>query len=61
MTQEQKGFSAGLVFTEGGYHLLLELFGLSHTKNVSEVVYSFKKSKPEEIIGVKHCKSLLFT
>ena len=42
VTQEQEGFSAGLVFTEGGYHLLLELFGLSHTKNVFEVVYSLK-------------------
>ena len=37
-----RGFSAGLVFTEGGYHLLLQLFGLSHTKNVFEVVYSLK-------------------
>lgn len=55
-----KGFSAGLVFMKGGYHLLLELFGLSHTRNVFEVVCSLKKkkkSKPEEIMGVKHRKS----
>lgn len=46
--------SAGLVFMEGGYHLLLELFEWSHTRIVFEVVLLLKKSKPEEIRGVKH-------
>lgn len=61
VTQKHKGFRAGLIFTEESYHLLLELFGVNHTRNVFEVVCSFKqKSKPEEIIGVEHCKSFLF-
>lgn len=46
-----KGLSAGLVFTEGGYHLLLELFEWSHSWIFFfEVVLLLKN--PEEIRGV---------
>lgn len=43
VTQEQKGFRAGLIFTKESYHLLLELSGVNHTRNVFEVVCSLKK------------------